>query len=200
MRIDGVSIHNFRGIRRAEISGVGDEAVVTISGRNGSGKSLVLEAMGLLWRADRLPSGLQLPFLLGSWGDQLSIEMEITLTPEERRALEDATSWLGGATPPAPQRAGMRLDLSRTAAGGVSIDPWLHLLRHPDFWRTHQFGQLDHLPADRSTSRGEQAQVNPALLHEEQREQLRTQIVGSYAQQRQVVGISGIAPLLATAD
>jgi hypothetical protein len=83
----------------------------------------------------------------------------------------------------------------------VGWDPWLQqLLRTPQFATAQSFGQIDHLPADRTTGRGEQAQVNPSLLSEQQREQLRTNVVGSYAQQRQVVGISGVAPLLATAD
>jgi predicted ATPase len=200
MRIEGLVIRNFRGIRRAEIDGLSQESLITVSGRNGSGKSLLLEAMGLLWRADRLPSGLNAQWLLGSWGDQLTIEMTLALTAEEREAMESVRENLTSPPEPPPEFVSMRLDLGRETGGGLSMDPWLNVVRHPQFGFTRSFGQIDHLPADRTTGRGEAPQVNPALFNEEQREAFRQQIVGTYSQQRQVMNIQGVAPLLATAD
>jgi hypothetical protein len=202
VRINGIVIHNFRGIRRAEVGDLGSEQLVTVSGRNGSGKSLILEAIGLLWRVDRLQSGLHPQLWIGGWGNQLTIEMELSFTDEERRELEHArTAYAPGLTGAAPATASMGLEYRAETGANVFADPWLQqLLRTPQFAAEHSFGQIDHLPADRTTGRGEQAQVNPSLLSEQQREQLRASVVGSYAQQRQVVGISGVAPLLATAD
>jgi hypothetical protein len=200
MRIDALSVANFRGIRRAEITDLGNEPLVTLSGRNGSGKSLILEAINLLWRADRLPSGLQGQWLLGSWGDELLIEMIIALTADERTTLEGARASLGGPDGPAPEHCKLRLRFHEGQGGGLQVDPWIDLLRRAVFGQDFLLGQIDHVPADRATSRGEAAQVNPSLLHDEQKESLRQQIVGSYAQQRQVTNVSGVAPLLATAD
>lgn len=150
--------------------------------------------------------------------------MEVGFAQTERDALSGEAGLIG-LQAPAPDLATLRLELGRVPGapiqgpptrqllgpfgpvaqptdtqGQLTIDPWLQLVRHPSFFRAYPFGQIDHLPADRQTARGEQAQVNPALLNEDQREAFRNQIVGSYAQQRQVVGIGGVAPLLATAD
>src|SRR4051812_39558456 len=113
MRVGAIAIRNFRGIRRVELDGLANEPLITLSGRNGSGKSLVLEAMGVLWRADRLPPGLQPQFLLGSWGDEVYVEMEIHLSPEERAALQlDGPRLMGVLDGEAPEVATICLRLS----------------------------------------------------------------------------------------
>src|SRR4051812_6315888 len=46
MKIENVSVTNFRGIRRATLSDL--QTMVVIAGQNGSGKSCVLDAIRLL--------------------------------------------------------------------------------------------------------------------------------------------------------
>ena len=45
MKITAIEINNFRGIEKAQITGVGD--LVIVAGPNGSGKSCILDAIRL---------------------------------------------------------------------------------------------------------------------------------------------------------
>jgi ABC-type branched-subunit amino acid transport system ATPase component len=207
VRIAAVRIENFRGIRFLEVDGLAREPLITVSGPNGSGKSLVLEAISLAWRVDRLPSMLLPQFTVGPWGRQARIELGLVLVGEERRALETVRDAIGGPEGEAPSEVRVCLTISAPAEQYADptppifeSSPWIGLTRHPAFSASHGFAQIDHLPADRPTGRGEAPQINPALIGEEQRENLRNQVVSSYAQTRGYVGVGGIAPLLATAD
>lgn len=79
-------------------------------------------------------------------------------------------------------------------------DLWGLLLRQRAFADEHPFAELDYLPADRTFPRGQQPSLNPALLGREQTEAFRQQVAGSFMQQRQLVRLSGIAPVLASLD
>src|SRR5690242_11757310 len=87
VRIESVSIQNFRGLRNVLLDGLADTPVVTVSGRNGSGKSLILEAIGLAWRIERLPSGITPQFWLGSWGSAMAVHVSVKFDADERDAL-----------------------------------------------------------------------------------------------------------------
>ena len=50
MRLDGVAVRNYRGLRLAAADGLADESVITVAGVNGSGKTLLLEAIMGAWR------------------------------------------------------------------------------------------------------------------------------------------------------
>ena len=57
------------------------------------------------------------------------------------------------------------------------------------------------MPADRTIPRGEQAQVNPSLLSEQQTESLRQQVFNSFVQpQRAILNLTGVQPFLASLD
>jgi AAA15 family ATPase/GTPase len=51
MRIKGISIRNYKGIAHAYLDDLDKEPVITVSvsGRNGTGKSLLLEAVVGVW-------------------------------------------------------------------------------------------------------------------------------------------------------
>ena len=71
MRVDAVSVRNFRGLREAHADGLASSSMVTVSGPNGSGKSLLFEAMTFAWRACRgWPGAVDLRQLIGPWGQQ----------------------------------------------------------------------------------------------------------------------------------
>jgi hypothetical protein len=201
MRIDALKITNYRGLKHAEISGLAAAPLVTVSGPNGSGKSLLFEAISLVGRMGLPPVPPTFAPLVGPYGDEAELQLSLALGDDETQALETYAEPF--TVPPeagTPTTVVLAARLHRNGSGELVANPWSQLLRHPDFMRRHPFSQIDYLPADRSFPRGEQASVNPALLGEEQREQFRQQIVNSFIQQRQMVSLSGIAPVLASLD
>ena len=202
VRIDAFRILNFRGIEHAEMQGLADEPVIAVSGPNGAGKSLLFEAIALLWRINTIVSRQQVipSALIGPWADTCEIEVTVALADEEITALSQHAK-AAGLPEPESDRAPIGIRL--THEGGpldLIVDNWASPLSRLDFTTTHGFANVDYFPADRAFPRGEQAQVNPGLLTDEQRESFRDQIVGSFAQQRSLVNLSGIAPLLASLD
>lgn len=200
MRLDGVTVENFRGLRRADIHGLSGEALVTVSGPNGSGKSLLFEAITLLWRSRR---GLPGPVVrvVGDWGETGYVSMELALTEPERALATRVASEHGLGLPgDAPERIVLAATLEQTSVRVQIDDRWADQIWSGALRSALPFAEIDYLPADRTIPRGEQANVNPSLLAEAQREQFRQQIVGSFIQHRQVVSLSGVAPILASLD
>jgi DNA repair exonuclease SbcCD ATPase subunit len=97
MRLDGIRVRNFRGLRRAEIDGLSSAPLVTVSGPNGSGKSLLFEALGFLarwWRPP--PLQIDLSYLLGPWGTECELVVTFSLAESERESLSKfaaITTW-----------------------------------------------------------------------------------------------------------
>ena len=202
MRLERVHISNFRGLQLAELDGLAPSPLITVAGPNGAGKSIFFEAIALMWRITSIWERQQIvpSTIIGPWADAAQIEVGVVLEADELAALRDYAARVG-----LPQlddaRAGMKLriepgDRPVSVEATAGAEPLLTL----DFTRTHPFANVDFFPADRAFPRGEQAAVNPALLSEQQREAFRDQIVGSFTQQRQLVNLSGIAPLLASLD
>lgn len=200
MRLDAVRVSNFRGIELAEMSGVADSALVTVSGPNGAGKSLLFEAIALFWRFVPFWERQQItpPAVIGPWDDACQVEISVVLADEERASLAEYLASVGDLEPDARGHLGIRV--TRDQQVQLTGDRWAQPLLSADFTSAHPFANVDYFPADRAFQRGEQASVNPAMLSEQQREGFRDQIVGSFVQQRQLVNLSGIAPLLASLD
>jgi predicted ATPase len=201
MRIDAVKISNFRGIESAELHDLGDSPLVTVSGPNGAGKSLLFEAIALIWRIVSVAERNQLvpTSVIGPWAKTSEIEVAVVLAEEEKQALK--TYLEAAQVSEKPQaRAVLAMQVKRDEAVQLDFEPWARPLLGVDFTSTHQWANVDFFPADRTFPRGEQASVNPALLSDQQREGFRDQIVGSFVQQRQIVNLSGIAPVLASLD
>ncbi len=202
MRLDRVHIANFRGIELAELHGLAASPLITVAGPNGAGKSIFFEAIALMWRITSIWQRQQIvpSTIIGPWGDDAHIDVEVVLETDELRALRDYAERVG-----LPQLGDSRADLRLRITHGdrpvaVEATPGAEPLLTLDFTTAHPFANVDFFPADRAFPRGEQAAVNPALLSEQQREAFRDQIVGSFTQQRQLVNLSGIAPLLASLD
>jgi predicted ATPase len=197
VRIESVAVRNYRGIRRAKIDGVSISPVVTVSGPNGSGKSLLFEAIAAVWSQQwRDPTAA-----IGPWGEEALIELELSLTVPE---FEAAVAFGEKNGMPVDTEARPRLGMRITAAHGVQTyeeaHSWRRVLRNDAFRREHRFAEIDFLPPDRTIQRGEQANVNPALLGLQQSEQFRQQVLQGYLQSRQVVQLTGIQPFLASLD
>jgi hypothetical protein len=201
VRIDAIRIHNFRGLERAELDGLATSPLVTVSGPNGAGKSLLFEAIYLLWRIIPFWQRQQLlaSSVVGPWADACEIEVSVVLSDDEQEVLTQYNAAAGQALP-AEARATMRFRLTRDGEIELDAAHWSRLLWTVDFTASQPFANVDYFPADRSFPRGEHASVNPALLSDQQREAFRDQITSSFVQQRQMVSLSGIAPLLASLD
>ena len=198
MRISSFRIRNFRGLRLAEIDGLAEAPLITVSGPNGSGKSLLFEAIALVGRLGHPPYLQRYGHLVGPWGEEAELQVGIKLRPSERDALKEYMRDRIEGDP--PEEIVRRAVIRKEGEVELQEDAWANQLRSLEAIRELPFLQLDFLPADRTIPRGEQPNVNPALLGEEQRESFRQQIVSSYIQTRGVVSLSGIAPVLASLD
>jgi energy-coupling factor transporter ATP-binding protein EcfA2 len=182
--------------------------MVTVSGPNGAGKSLLLEAMTFLWRAGLpWPGQFNLNPLVGPWGGEAVIEAIFTLTEDERQELTQfGRDRAGISSGDAPAQLKGRVRVVRGGEYGerkpeVDNDWTPLLLWSYDFSQRHPFARLDYMPADRTIPRGEQAQVNPSLLSEQQTESLRQQVFNSFVQpQRAILNLTGVQPFLASLD
>ena len=79
MKIKAIEINNFRGIEKAQITGVGD--LVIVAGPNGSGKSCILDAI-------RLTKSIYGGYQANEWNLWMNeFKIERRGTPEERKKL-----------------------------------------------------------------------------------------------------------------
>jgi recombinational DNA repair ATPase RecF len=91
VRIDSFRIVNYKGVEYAEMGGLGSESVVTISGRNGTGKSLILEALVNAWVGRH-----DLRQKTGPWGDEVSVSVAVTLDDREFEVVSNWQNRSGG--------------------------------------------------------------------------------------------------------
>jgi predicted ATPase len=169
VRLDGVAVRNYRGLRLAAADGLADQPVITVAGVNGSGKTLLLEAIMATWRGALEPSHV------GPFGDDMTVRLKFALEPHEVQALETVASsapWRDhiGRLPPGtcpnliPVEFTFRRD-QHTSQHPEQADVWARLLLRPiDPIGAMSFRTVDHLPANRLLFTGEGALPNPLLI------------------------------------
>ena len=169
MRLDGVAVRNYRGLRLAAADGLADQPVITVAGVNGSGKTLLLEAIMAAWRGQLAPSDV------GPFGDDMTVRLEFALEPHEVQALETVASsppWrdhmgrLPSGTCPnlIPVAFTFRRDQD-TRQHPEQAEVWARLLLRPiDPMGDMSFRTVDHLPANRLLFTGESALPNPVMV------------------------------------
>lgn len=197
MRLASFRIENYKGIARAELTGLAGEAVVTISGRNGTGKSLMLEALVGAWSGRFQMSGR-----VGPWADSLSVEIEVSLT-EEEWAQVDAWHEQNHGGQPAPRDDGlrMRMEANRSGSWGTPLSPTaVQILRNGAFQREHPFGLIDFLPANRLVPSTPAPSVELGMLNWERVEQERHQMLDQFINQRSPMSLPNVASYLVTLD
>ena len=135
------------------------QPVITVAGVNGSGKTLLLEAIMAAWRGQLEPSDV------GPFGDDMTVGLEFALEPHEVQALETVASsspWRDhmGRLPPGtcpnliPVEFTFRPD-QHTSRHPEQAEVWARLLLRPiDPTGDMSFRTVDHLPANRAASRG----------------------------------------------
>ncbi|MFD7810520.1 AAA family ATPase [Streptomyces cellulosae] len=206
VRVASLTLENFQGVQRLHLTGLSDLPLIVIAGRNGTGKSTALFAMSLLWE---LPNEFNPYALVGPWGDTAWVEMEISLTDEERQSLTEAAHTLsrsGNTTDLAEDEecpATLRLGLRMTEYGApqqTENNIWTRILRSKNFRRTHSFAQLTFIPSERSISRSDLGSVDPDSLSSDATERIRTEAVESILNKWANFSLNNIPDYLATLD
>jgi AAA domain, putative AbiEii toxin, Type IV TA system len=169
MRLHGLAVRNYRGLRLAATDGLADQPVITVAGVNGSGKTLLLEVIMAAWRGQLAPSDV------GPFGDNMTVRLEFVLEPHEVQALETVASsppWRDhmGRLPPGtcpnliPVEFTFRRD-QHTSQHPEQAEVWARLLLRPiDPIGDMSFRTVDHLPANRLLFTGESALPNPVMV------------------------------------
>lgn len=192
MRISSVLLRNYKGLRHVELSDLASEPIIAVSGRNGTGKSLVLEALAAAWN-ERLFDPAQ---LVGPWGDEAQIRIEMQLSPDESKALaefekreHDEGKVLVVCT-----------DRTFTIRGDQRADDSLEMstLRNAVFRQAHPYAVLDFLPASRHVPARQAATIDPELFGERRTQEERMNNLDNFLQSRAVTEFPGVKSFLAT--
>jgi predicted ATPase len=163
VRLDGVAVRNYRGLRSAEANDLTDQPVVTVAGVNGSGKTLLLDAIAAAWRDQLNPSDV------GPFGDDLTVRLEFVLEAHEVQALEDArpviAPGLRAGTCPSRIPVEFTVRPGQRTSHPEQAEPWAHtLLRGSDRTGGLSFRILDHVPANRLLATNDPPLPNPSMV------------------------------------
>lgn len=194
MRVSSFTIRNYKGIAFAEMDSLATEPVITISGRNGTGKSLLLEALVGAWSGR-----YDMRQRVGPWADELLIAIGVHLTPNE----QDEVSLWHQRIHNSPLQGDeftfeLRADLS---AGHAPVETnAVRILRDAQFQKEHRFGVIDFLPANRLVPSVPTASVDLAMLTRDRVEQERYQMLDQFINQRSPVSLPSVSNFLVTLD
>lgn len=196
MRFSRVLISIYKGVARAEFTGLEEQPVVTISGRNGTGKSLILEAIVAAWTGRYRQ---QMQQRVGPWSDQLIIELSMTLTDEEWSMVDQWHEQSGSAK---PQREPLqhRMVVNRMGGGGGGESLVTRVLRNPTFQRDNPFSTVDFLPASRLLTNTPNPNVDLTMLNLNRVQDERYQMMDRFITQRAPMSLPSVSSYLATLD
>lgn len=161
MRITRFRIENYRGLRLAAADDLANRPLILLTGKNGTGKSLVLEALTAAWSGN-----INLPELVGPYGYSLSIEIGISLEEHEYELVD---SWRTArellSTARLKEHVVQAVSTNREATGFYSQrDELIETLQNPLFAREHPFASIDLLSARRRVSMNTTTAVDLGLL------------------------------------
>lgn len=200
MRLDSVVVRNYRGLRLAAADGLADEPVVTVAGANGSGKTLLLEAIMAAWRGQLHPTNV------GPFGDDMLVRLGFVLEPHEVQALENVvkpTDKRGELVPglrqgTCPRLIPVEFTVRRDQPSGQrqaeQAEPWAQALIRPlEPIGDMSFRTVDLVPANRLLATNEGALPNPVMVGP---------LVSPFGQSGEdpFFRFSGLLPWLATLD
>ncbi|MFF7606382.1 AAA family ATPase [Streptomyces parvulus] len=200
MRISDISIENFKGLAHASFSDMADEPVIVISGRNGTGKSHVLNALAVLWNEH-----YDLNAQVGPYADECRISMSIRLNEAEARAVSVWSQRVHGISHESPGQhtVAVRLNRASQTVRGYegAADPVASVLKNPSFQQEHPFSRLDYIPATRSLVSSTTPAVNLGMFRAENELQERRQLIGNMlSAPSPAMSLPDIASYLATLD
>lgn len=195
MRIKSLKIKNYKGIASLEVDDLVNESVVVISGRNGTGKSLMLEAIVGVWTGR-----YHMVDRVGPWADTMRVDLSVHLTDSE---WVDVEAWQKRFGQPAPDRWAdiqLAMEYSRDGSGSQSGDTVAQLLRSTAFQKSHPFAVIDFLPANRLVPSAPSGTVDLAMLNVDRIEQERYQMLDQFINSRSPVSLPNVSSYLITLD
>lgn len=203
MRLSRVRIENFRGIRRAALADIGDQPLITMSGRNGVGKSLGLFAILLAWRGTL--GATSASQLVGPWGSSGLVELTLSFAEEEWTQIRTFAEKIDGVTVPDSREIALTMefdDLGRLTLDGLArnAEDIRTVIRHPQFRAAHSFAQIDLIPAERQMSRYENATPDAAALSTRESDSWRQNFIDSLMGGYGPVSLFGVMPYLSALD
>jgi predicted ATPase len=193
VRIASLNVSNYRGIESASLTDIASEPVVMISGRNGTGKSLLLEALVATWR------GIPLDSRRGPYGEEVKVDVRVALNDGEKEAVARWTNEIDGRAL-ASDTHQLTVVARRRTRGEPVHDPVIDVLRHAEFKANHPFAVLDYLPAVRRFPATNTAVVDLDSLNPDALERGRTATLDAVLQHRQVDNLPNLAGHLVTLD
>lgn len=170
MRIDSFEIFNYKGLHSAKIEGLSTQALVVLSGKNGTGKTLVLEALLLNWTGST-----SLVDFVGPWSDELFIDMTITFSDDDLNAIRGWYERLHQALPALQTSYHLRHSANKLKNEWKldREDDLLKTVRSKQFTTAHRFSIIDMLPAHRSINASSNNHVDLGMFDIERVDQER---------------------------
>lgn len=195
MRISGFRIVNYRGIAVAEADNLSDEPVLMISGRNGTGKTLVREALASAWQGylRRLDA-------VGPWGDSAQISMTVSLTSAETEAVSRWLSLPGSTYMSSELTYAVELDRTTEQWKETRRDHPLEILRSESFQREHPFAVLDFLSAHRQTQSSVAPTVDLGMFSGRRKQEDRRQLIQQHVDYGHDMMLPDVGSYLLTLD
>jgi predicted ATPase len=197
MRFSSFSIRNYRGIEFAEATDLDELSTVLMSGRNGTGKSLILEALLMVW-SQQFGYGNR----VGPWATKCSITISVSLTATE---LESVTKWMSAMEYPLEDTVvdedfEILWECDKTQMTVNKPGRIVNVLRNSTFALEHPFAQLTFLPANRLVQLAKSASVDLQLLSSDRREQERQQNAHQYISDRSPLQLGSVMSYLVSVD
>lgn len=200
MRLSRFEISNYKAIRHASMDRLSDEPAIVISGKNGTGKSLLLEGILATWtgyRVGEIPEEC-----VGPWGDDARIEVEFSLTASEREAAAEWNrQYNNGDTEFPPTVSRVRTWNRFQGAGHNSTSAGVSILTDHRFGRSYGFATVDHIPPNRNISAGRSSlSVDLGIFAETRLEEERKNHLENVLRWRGAYSAGDVLTYLATVD
>lgn len=196
MRLAAVEVRNYKGIARAKIDGLESEPIVIVSGRNGTGKSLLLEAIVGVWSGR-----YSMQSRVGPWGDELAIDLHVAFSAAEMEIIADWHQRIMGSACERKPTYNLRHIASAVRKGRSDhVDNVIHVVRNSAFQRENPFSIIDFLPATRLVPSAPTTKVDLAMLNLDRVEEERVNMLDKFINNKAPANLPNVSSYLVTLD
>jgi predicted ATPase len=195
LRISSVEIINYRGVALATATGLADQAVLMISGKNGTGKTMVLEAIASAWQG-RVRS----VDVVGPWGDHASISVTVELEGAETAAVMAWNPQIDYLASVRSASYSLKIHKTEDRWTETSSDPIAKVLRSTSFQREYPFAEIDFLSAHRQSSASGSPSVDLGMFNRRQMQDQRQAHLQQHVEFGQDMYLPDVGSYLLTLD